>query len=131
MTQYLTQDELKKRLNNVPKAMQEDVLEAMTKAAMNIEGEAKKYCAPSTTIYDRAPFITGALRRSISSHAKIQGKKIVGIVGAGVFYALFVHEGTSKMAARPFLLDAIKNKRPETIKLLSKGIEKAMKRAEQ
>jgi len=131
MTEYLTQDELKKRLNNVPKAMQQDVLEAMEKAALNIEGEAKKYCAPSTTIYDRAPFITGAMRRSISSYAKIQGKKIIGTVGAGVFYAIFVHEGTSKMAARPFLLDAIKNKRPETIKLLSQGIEKAMRRSAQ
>jgi HK97 gp10 family phage protein len=131
MTQYLTQDELKKRLNNVPKNMQQDVLDAMTKAAMNIEGEAKKYCAPSTTIYDKAPFITGTMRRSISSYAKIQGKKIIGIVGAGVFYALYVHEGTEKMAARPFLWDAIKNKRPETIKLLSQGIEKAMRRAAQ
>lgn len=131
MTTYLTQDELKKKLNNVPKFMQQDVLEAMTKAALNIEGEAKKYCAPSTTIYDRAPFITGAMRRSISSYAKIQGKKIIGIVGAGVFYALFVHEGTEKMAARPFLFDAIKNKRPETIKLLNQGIEKAMRRAAQ
>ena len=131
MTQYLTQDELKKRLNNVPKNMQQDVLDAMTKAAMNVEGEAKKYCAPSTTIYDRAPFITGALRRSISSYAKIQGKKIIGIVGAGVFYAIYVHEGTEKMAARPFLFDAIKNKRLETIKLLNQGIEKAMKRAAQ
>jgi hypothetical protein len=42
-----------------------------------------------------------------------------------------VHEGTEKMAARPFLFDAIKNKRLETIKLLNQGIEKAMKRAAQ
>ena len=51
-----------------------------------------------------------------------------GIVGTPKDYALFVHEGTTKMQARPFILDAIKAKDKDTRAILSKALEDAIKR---
>lgn len=49
---------------------------------------------------------TGMLMSSISSEVENSGKDTVD-VGSNVEYAPFVHEGTSRMAGRPYLRDAI------------------------
>lgn len=54
------------------------------------------------------PVDTGNLRGSLSSEmVKATNGDVVGRVGTNVPYAVFVHEGTKKMAGRPFLKDAL------------------------
>lgn len=54
--------------------------------------------------YPRPPYKTGDLYRSISS-AKSSDTTID--VGTNIEYATYVHEGTSKMAGRPYIKDGI------------------------
>ncbi len=48
---------------------------------------------------------SGALRRSVDF--KVEGTKRM-IIGAGTHYAPFLEDGTSKMAARPYLIRVIR-----------------------
>lgn len=122
-------DELQRKLQNLSKDMLPAIEKAMTTAAMNVEGKAKENCTPGQTPYYRAPFITGTMRRSISSKVEVKGyNEVHGIVGAGVEYAIDVHEGTSRMEARPFILDAILEKESETVVILSDAMEEAIRR---
>ena len=64
----------------------------LTDTASNIEKEAKAI----------TPVDTGRLKRSIA--ADVQG--LEANIGTDVEYAHFVHDGTYKMPARPFLYEA-------------------------
>lgn len=64
----------------------------LTNTASNIEKEAKA----------NTPVDTGRLKRSIASD--VQG--LEANIGTDVEYAHFVHDGTYKMEARPFLYEA-------------------------
>ena len=64
----------------------------LTDTASNIEKEAKAI----------TPVDTGRLKRSIA--AEVKG--LEANIGTDVEYAHFVHDGTYKMAARPFLESA-------------------------
>lgn len=64
----------------------------LTKTAYKIEAQAKRNC----------PIDTGNLRRSITTDI---GDMEVDI-GSNCEYAGYVHDGTYKMAARPFLEEA-------------------------
>lgn len=64
----------------------------LTKTAYKIEANAKRNC----------PIDTGNLRRSITTDI---GDMEVD-VGSNCEYASYVHDGTYKMAARPFLEEA-------------------------
>lgn len=50
-----------------------------------------------------APVRTGALRRDIAGRADSQA----AYVGNSLHYARYVHDGTSRMAARPYLQEGI------------------------
>lgn len=50
------------------------------------------------------------MRDTIYSEADADQTRVMGFVGTPKDYALYVHEGTSKMGARPFLTDAIQAK---------------------
>ena len=54
------------------------------------------------------PVDTGRLRSSIRWSMGHDSQGLVGIVGSDVLYAGFVNDGTSRMAAQPFLTDALK-----------------------
>lgn len=51
---------------------------------------------------------TGDLMRSIAYEVENSGKNTVD-VGSNLEYAPFVHEGTSRMAGRPYLRDALQD----------------------
>ena len=53
---------------------------------------------------------TGALRNSITSESHMQ-EPLLFIVQDGVEYGAFVELGTSRQAARPFMVPAIENNR--------------------
>lgn len=113
-------DDLQRKLKSISKDMMPALEKAMTDAAQNVEGKAKENC----------PVITGTLRRSIASKADIKGNEVKGIVHAGgekANYAEAVHEGTSRRAPKPFILDAIMEKEGETLGILSDGVENAIR----
>ena len=57
--------------------------------------------------YENPIWKTGDLVRSIKSDVSTAGGKVSVTVGSPMEYAPFVHDGTSKMAGRPFLRDAL------------------------
>ena len=124
----ITLEELQRRMRKLSEASIPALLEGMTNAAMNVEAKAKENCTPGSSPYPRAPHITGTMRRSISSKVETMGNEVHGIVGAGVSYAIKVHEGTSRMPPRPFILDAIIEEKNETLEFLSDAVEVGIRR---
>ena len=55
--------------------------------------------------YSKPIYLTGDLIRSISFDVDLAGQKV--IVGSVQNYAQWVHNGTARMPARPFLRDAM------------------------
>jgi hypothetical protein len=64
-----------------------------------VETAAKAHC----------PVDTGRLRSSITWRIEVDSGGVVGFVGTNVEYAVYVHEGTIYMAARPFLVDGLED----------------------
>jgi hypothetical protein len=52
-------------------------------------------------------FDTGALTNSIGQEFLMTGQDPMVRVGANTYYAVYVHEGTRRMTARPYLRDAL------------------------
>ena len=52
-------------------------------------------------------FDTGALTNSISQEFLVVSDQPVVRVGANTYYAVYVHEGTRNMRARPYLREAL------------------------
>ena len=124
----MTIEELQTKLRNISLTMGPAIEKGMADATMNIEGKAKENCTPGQSPYYKAPLITGTLRRSINSKVEQQGNEIKGIVGADTDYAEDVHEGTSRMPPRPFILDAITEKETETIEFLTDAVKDGIRR---
>lgn len=130
----MTPEEMAAKLNKLSYAMIPAIKAGMKDACKNIEGRAKKNCTPNESPYPRAPHVTGTLSRSMGSHVEVDGNKITGIVSAGgedskegpVEYAINVHEGTSRMAPRPFILDAIVEEEDKTLDFLADAMEDAL-----
>jgi HK97 gp10 family phage protein len=135
MTHLLTREELIAKLDNLSTGMIPAVARYMQTAALNVEAEAKKYCTPGQSPYYKAPYTDDNdphrkpphMRDSMWSKVTVKGTTVIGTVGNEKHYSLWVHDGTSRMEARPFILDAIIVKEPETRALLSAGIEQALK----
>ncbi len=90
------------------KIMPLKALDGMTKALLIIEAEAVRLV---TSGYFQPAVDTGRMRRAIThSITRFDANVVEGVVGLNVFYAIYVHEGTIHVEARPFLTDALKNK---------------------
>jgi|GEM_PF-1458475 hypothetical protein len=85
--------------------------------------------------YSGAPFDTGILRAGIYPYVVDGGTEITGGIGCGSIaqgpgtipgYALYVHEGTSKMFARPFLRDACEDEEEDTRQRIAMAIQQAV-----
>ena len=130
----MTPEQMAAKLKDLSYDMVPTIKAGMKRACKNIEGRAKKNCTPSESPYSRAPHVTGTLSRSMGSHVEVDGTDIKGIVSAGgedskegpVEYATNVHEGTSRMAPRPFIFDAIIEEDEKTLEFLEDAIEDAL-----
>lgn len=82
-------------------------LEAAIEQGMEEQAEAMKQAAQGF-----APVRTGALRDSITATVESipNGARIV--LAAGVPYAIFVEQGTSRMSAQPFIRPAVDQEGP-------------------
>ena len=123
----MTPEQLKARLDKAAKRIIPSVEKGMDLAALNIKARAKLNCSPGSSPYYRAPFQTGLLRAEIYHQTEVHGKQVQGFVISPTEYAEAVHEGSSKMQGRPFILDAIVSERDATQKILaahlSEGLE--------
>lgn len=131
----MTPEELQAKLRSLSRDMLPAASAAMEKAVLNVEGEAKRNCTPGHSPYSRAPYSDDNdphrqpphMRDTIKGEVKTAGNSVTGIVGTPKKYALAVHEGTSKMEARPFIQDAITAKENETLSILSEGVADAIR----
>ena len=99
-----------------------NIVIAMKQAVILVEAEAKKLCPVGDT---------GLLRRSIKGIVEeITWKYVIGKIGTNVPYAIYVHEGhhfrngKGFVLARPFLRQALENKKVEINTLLSVAVFK-------
>jgi HK97 gp10 family phage protein len=135
MTRLLTADQLLQKLDNLKASTVPAIATAMELAALNVEGEAKKNCTPGSSPYYRAPYSDDNdprrdpvhMRDTIKGTVEVQSTSVHGVVGTPKPYSLWVHEGTSRMQARPFILDAIIAKDKDTRAILSDALERALK----
>ena len=85
----------------------EDALEtALEAVGIQIEGEAKEELENTPRRID-----TGNLRNSIT-HLVVESEGVV-YVGTNVEYALYVHEGTSRMEENRFLTNAVERNKDQ------------------
>lgn len=74
-----------------------EVGQYVVKKCQQVVNQARSVC----------PVDTGNLRGSITYEIAREGNEIIGRVGTNVPYAIFVHEGTRYMPARPFLREGL------------------------
>ena len=122
MAKELTPAQLAAELRRRQGIIRSNLEPKMMKAAANVEGRAKIYCTPGESPYPKAPYQTGFLRRAMTSGVIKEGDAVVGVVGNGMSYAVAVHEGSSRMAGRPFILDAIKDEKETTAAILGEAV---------
>jgi HK97 gp10 family phage protein len=136
MTVILTPEELAEKLARLQNKMIPGIVKSMEKACLNVEGLAKEYCTPGKSPYYRAPYSDddNPNRDPVHMRDTIEGKVadvsdnyVAGVVGTPKDYSPYVHEGTSKMQARPFILDAITEKQEETKEILSDGVYEVLR----
>lgn len=121
-------------------------IEAKSKSITPVHGDPTQGGIYSTFTPGARP-IGGTLRRSQHSAVYVDGikiagatndengtlvpeyiprKGIAGFVGTNVFYALFVHDGTVKMDARPFLATAVAELEPDIPGYVASGMAAAL-----
>jgi len=113
------------------------LVEGMKDACLNIEGECKKDCTVGKSRYYKAPYSDDNDPNRKPPHMRdtIEGKvvevtsnSVTGQVGTPKDYAIHVHEGTSRMKARPFISDNIKDQEETTIEILAEAIRNQVRR---
>jgi hypothetical protein len=122
----MTPEQLKARLDKLSIRIVPAVAAGMKLAAANVEGRAKVNCTPGESPYYKAPFDQGYLRKAMAHEVVVAGRSVYGHIGNGMDYSTAVHEGTSRMQGRPFMLDAIISERETTAALLSEALNDEM-----
>lgn len=86
----------------------------------------RQYRVPGTNRFytasapGEAPAVaTGRLRQSIQAQIERREGGVVGMVGSGLDYAVYLELGTRAMAPRSFLRPAVEEARPELERILS------------
>jgi len=112
---------------------------AVKKALIIVEAEAIRLVRGN--VYWKNPIDTRRMSNTITNKlVKFTFTAIEGKVGTNVQYAVYVHEGTKLMAIgaensgntaedlgkRPFLIDALKNKRKEIVDLIIDAYKKEL-----
>lgn len=86
-------DTLKVDLDRAGANAPKQVLQAVRKTALDVEGTAKRF----------APVDLGTLRSSITTVTKANGSYVEATVAPHVDYAVYQEYGTSRMAPRAFM----------------------------
>lgn len=137
MPTILTPDQMAEKLaalnlNEIPA-----LVPAMEKACLLAEGKAKENCTPGKSPYYKAPYSDDDdprrkpphMRDTIESGvADVESNSVRGVVGTDKDYSIYVHEGTSRMQARPFVLDAIKEEQDNILEILGEATVEVVRR---
>jgi HK97 gp10 family phage protein len=97
------------KIPKITAEVQAQVENVVRTATFLIEGGAKM----------RAPVDTGFLRSSIQT---MFPSNLTGIVNVAAEYGMYVEFGTTRMAARPFLLPAVALTRPKMETMLKRAL---------
>lgn len=140
MARKVTMDQFVVELENFRGGITRVLEDAVGDSAEIVASTARDNCTPGMSPYDGmafkskhpfesgAPFKTGNLRDSIQSGVADKGNnKIAGVVYTNVEYSNYVHDGTSKMQPRPFILDAFIERQPEIKVIMEEAIEDYVK----
>ena len=105
--------ELNQEFNGLENALTQEIITALMRGGMIIETDAKRRC----------PVDTGRLRASLTTDVEREGKTTFVLkVGTNVEYASFVENGTSRMAAQPFLRPAVDAKAKDVVDEIRESI---------
>ncbi|MHB8171214.1 MAG: HK97-gp10 family putative phage morphogenesis protein [Thermincolia bacterium] len=104
--------ELAKKFRDMGRQAEGRVDQVLLKAGFMVERDVK----------NNTPVDTGRLRSSVATRLVAANRKSVE-VGTNVRYARFVHAGTSKMPARPFLTSALEKNKPKIVRLFKDVIK--------
>lgn len=153
--EIISTEELKRRLNNLSEGQIAQTEKDMGLAAENVNGQSKENCTPGRSPYNNQRFsskeiladrlgeaYTGApysfdrdperepphMRDTITAEVIVEGRSVHGVVGTPKEYSKWVHEGTKRMHARPFILDAVYAKDEETRAILGDGVKTHIRR---
>lgn len=107
-------DQIIKAFEKAPQIVKKELKEAMTKAIIMLQGAA----------ITETPVDTGRLR---SAH-QIKVGAFESKVYNKVQYASFVHDGTSRMRARPFYEWAKDKKEDDMTRVFEKGLDNIIKK---
>ena len=149
MAEDMTPEQLVAKLNAVAAAAHRGAVMGLQQACLARQATAMRYCTPGQSPFDPmvfptkkggtgAPLDTGLLRANIYAYTEDKGDEIQAGVGCGADlrgpdtypgYPLFVHEGTSKMQARPFIRMAVEDGEDDTRERLAAAIDAAIKGA--
>ncbi len=120
----ITDPNIKNKLAVLPEKMADYAEEVLLAQAQLISGLAKIYC----------PVDTGSLRDSIRverggrglhwREVKVRAGGYIVNPGTGelVDYAVYVHEGTKYMSARPFLVQAVEEVKPTITDMINANV---------
>lgn len=127
MAQYTFRDnsnevlrELRSRIDSVAGDIRQTMIEAVQEKILYGYNEAHGEDG-HTEIVD-----TGRLFESIDAEAERKSQNLVEVtVGATgeTPYAVYVHNGTRKLKGRPFITDAVNEKRLEIRRMIKEGLE--------
>ncbi len=109
------EEELKAKIEELSKKAPIKCKEALRKSAILVEKEAKQKC----------PVDTGRLRSSITHQVteELGGNAHGAKVGTDVHYGIYVELGTSKMAAQPYLVPALKESMIKVIEFFNNKLK--------
>lgn len=109
-------EELKRGLQKFPDKLVPQLREAVIKSAFLVEREAKIL----------SPVDTGRLRSSINTSYGFGPLGVGAKVATNVEYAIYVHEGTKRMRARPFMRQAVQASSGQIGKFFETAVEVAI-----
>ena len=113
-----------RNMRKLPPAVRKDVKDAVSLGANDLQTEAMRTVAGSGPLQ---AFDTGRLT---SSHViEFTKDGLTASIGPEVEYGLFVHEGTTKMPPRPWLLDTWDRPKGGIIKEIGNAVKKATRKA--
>lgn len=98
----ITGPDLGPLVQSVNAEIEAGIEEILDKVAYNVQNDAKDDC----------PVDTGALQDDI----KVYAAKLQRDIGNNIYYCIYVHNGTYKMKARPYLFNAFEKNNPGFIK---------------
>lgn len=108
-------EEIQAKFAGAPEAMERAVHRAVSKVAFHLEGQSKIL----------SPVDTGRLRASI--YTLIDSTQ--AFVSTNVNYAMYVHEGTSRMTGQPFMREALRNSENTIKDIVEREFDDAVDRA--